>query len=163
MDTSTRRRSRAWIYILLLASAVSVTQTTLAHKGLQALQTDPKQWVMPNGNYSGWNYSRAGPDQPRQRPEPVDGVDAFSSAFIDSHEASPLVIGDTMYIVTPKPNYVYALDLTRDGVIKWEFRPEMPQMEARDQGAPAAARRRAAWPTPTARSSTTRSTARSSR
>ena len=35
------------------------------------------------------------------------------------------MIGDTMYIVSPKPNYVYALDLTKEGVIKWEFRPTM--------------------------------------
>ena len=47
----------------------------------------------------------------------------------DSYQASPLVIGDTMYIVTPKPNYVYALDLARDGFIKWEFRPEIPDPE----------------------------------
>jgi len=39
------------------------------------------------------------------------------------------VIGDTMYIITPKPNYVYALDLVREGVIKWEFRPEIPDLE----------------------------------
>src|SRR5215467_11704278 len=84
---------------------------------------------MPNGNYSGWNYS--GLDQIN-----LNNVQNLSMAWsmqlgiLDAHEASPLVIGDTMYIVTPKPNYVYALDLTRDGVIKWEFRPEMPQMDA---------------------------------
>jgi PQQ-dependent dehydrogenase (methanol/ethanol family) len=43
--------------------------------------------------------------------------------ILDQHEASPLVVGDTMYIASPKPNYVYALDLNEDGVIKWEFRP----------------------------------------
>jgi len=47
----------------------------------------------------------------------------------DSFEASPLVIGDTMYLVTPKPNHVYALDLTRQGAIKWEFRPEFADFE----------------------------------
>ena len=39
-------------------------------------------------------------------------------------EAAPLVVGDTMYIVAPFPNYVYALDLTRPGaVVKWRFDP----------------------------------------
>ena len=53
----------------------------------------------------------------------------------DSYESSPLVIGDTMYIVTPKPNYVYALDLARQGFIKWEFRPEIPDPERTQRSA----------------------------
>src|SRR5204863_4313419 len=55
---------------------------------------------------------------------------SFQLGIMDAVEASPLVIGDTMYLATPKPNYIYALDLKRDGAIKWEFRPEMPQMDA---------------------------------
>lgn len=31
------------------------------------------------------------------------------------HEAAPIVAGGTMFIVTPYPNVVYALDLTRPG------------------------------------------------
>ena len=31
--------------------------------------------------------------------------------------------------VMPNANYVYALDLVREGVIKWEFRPEIPDLE----------------------------------
>ena len=34
-----------------------------------------------------------------------------------------------MYIVTPKPNYVHALDLARNGFAKWEFRPKIPDPE----------------------------------
>ena len=92
------------------------------------MQTDPKQWVMPNGNYSGWNYSAL--EQIN-----LSNVQNLSMAWTvqlgvqDSHEASPLVIGNTMYIVTPKPNYVYALDLTRQGVMKWEFRPDIPRLD----------------------------------
>ncbi len=66
-----------------------------------------------------------------------------------------------MYIVSPKPNYVYALDLNNNGVIKWEFRPDMNVEEATRQSR-AAAPRPAASTTPRARSSTTRSTARCS-
>jgi PQQ-dependent dehydrogenase (methanol/ethanol family) len=116
---------------LTLIFAFSMPATVFAHQGLLAMQKDPKQWVMPNGNYSGWNYSAL--DQIS-----LANVGNLSMAWSvqlgiqDSHEASPLVIGNTMYIVTPKPNYIYALDLTRQGVIKWEFRPEIPpaQLEA---------------------------------
>src|SRR5262245_34009914 len=84
---------------------------------------------MPNGNYSGWNYSAL--DQINlSNIQNLTMAWSMQLGILDAHEASPLVIGNTMYIVTPKPNYVYALDLTRDGVIKWEFRPEMLQMDA---------------------------------
>ncbi|WP_342451198.1 methanol/ethanol family PQQ-dependent dehydrogenase [Piscinibacter koreensis] len=46
-------------------------------------------------------------------------------------EAAPLVIGDTMYVVTAFPNYVYALDLTKnDGSLRWSFDPK-PDPNAR--------------------------------
>ena len=121
------RKSTSALTLALLLG-FSLIQTASAHKGLLTLQQDPKQWVMPNGNYSGWNYS------------PLDQINltnvknlsmawSLQLGIQDSLEAQPLVIGNTMYIVTPKPNYVYALDLTRDGAIKWEFRPEMPQLD----------------------------------
>src|SRR5205814_2353083 len=45
--------------------------------------------------------------------------------------AAPLVIGDTMYVVTPYPNYVYAFDLKQPNaaVVKWKFDPK-PQASA---------------------------------
>src|SRR5438093_9006318 len=108
---------------------LGVSSMTLGRQGLLTLQKDPKQWVMPNGNYSGWNYS--GLDQINlSNVQNLTMAWSMQLGILDAHEASPLVIGNTMYIVTPKPNYVYALDLTRDGVIKWEFRPEMLQMDA---------------------------------
>jgi len=129
VDASAKWRRKAWVGVFLVIAGLSVSGVTLAHKGLIALQSDPKQWVMPNGNYAGWNYS------------PLDQINlsnvknltmawGMQLGILDTFEASPLVIGNTMYIATPKPNYVYALDLTKDGAIKWEFRPEMPQLDA---------------------------------
>src|SRR6185295_16070955 len=118
-----------WIAVLAVLVTVGIVRVTLAHKGLLAMQNDPKQWVMPNGNYSGWNYS--GLDQINlANVQNLTMAWSMQLGILDAHEASPLVVGSTMYIVTPKPNYVYALDLTRDGAIKWEFRPEFPQMDA---------------------------------
>ena len=36
---------------------------------------------------------------------------SFSDGTPNGHEAAPLVVGDTMYLVTPFPNLAYALDL----------------------------------------------------
>ena len=125
MGAPTSWRGGAWILILSLVGLGSVADRATAQATVQA---DPAQWVMPNGNHAGWNYS------PLDQID-VENVQNLSMAWSlqlgvqDSHEASPLVIGDTMYIVTPKPNHVYALDLSRQGVIKWEFRPEIPDEE----------------------------------
>jgi PQQ-dependent dehydrogenase (methanol/ethanol family) len=49
----------------------------------------------------------------------------FSTGVLRGHEAAPIVSGDTMYVVTPYPNIVYALDLTKaGGAVKWKFEPE---------------------------------------
>jgi hypothetical protein len=46
-----------WITVLAVVLGFAVSSVALGHQGLLTLQKDPKQWVMPNGNYSGWNYS----------------------------------------------------------------------------------------------------------
>ncbi len=47
----------------------------------------------------------------------------FSTGVLRGHEASPIVADSTMYIVTPHPNLLYALDLTRNGALKWKYDP----------------------------------------
>src|SRR5262249_41693722 len=127
--SASKNRGRVWIPVVaVILLGMGMSRVTLAHQGLLNLQKDPKQWVMPNGNYSSWNYSAL--DQINlTNVQNLTMAWSLQLGILDAHEASPLVIGNTMYIATPKPNYVYALDLTRDGVIKWEFRPEMPQLE----------------------------------
>ena len=125
MSLSTNRHGWMWIPLVSLLCVLDVPEAAAAQEGSAG---DPSQWVMPNANYAGWNYSPL--DQIN-----VDNVEQLTMAWTmqlgiqDSYEASPIVIGDTMYMVTPKPNYVYALDLVRQGVIKWEFRPEIPDLE----------------------------------
>ncbi len=48
----------------------------------------------------------------------------FDTGIPKGHEAAPLVVGGTMYLVTPFPNRLYALDLTKPGApMKWKFEP----------------------------------------
>jgi PQQ-dependent dehydrogenase (methanol/ethanol family) len=55
----------------------------------------------------------------------------FSTGVNAGHEAAPLVVGSTMYLVTPFPNIVYALDLGRPGApILWQYDPR-PEAAAR--------------------------------
>ena len=48
----------------------------------------------------------------------------FSTGVLRGHEGAPLVIGDTMYVHTPFPNTVFALDLNHDGRILWKYEPK---------------------------------------
>ncbi|MCJ2130599.1 PQQ-dependent dehydrogenase, methanol/ethanol family, partial [Methylobacterium sp. E-045] len=48
----------------------------------------------------------------------------FSTGVLRGHEGSPLVVGTMMYVHTPFPNIVYALDLDKDGVIVWKYEPK---------------------------------------
>lgn len=91
-------------------------------------QNRPGDWAVANHNYAAWNYSPL--DQINtQNVQNLRVAWTFATGVTDSHEAQPLVIGNTMYIVTPKPNRVFALDLTQQGLIKWEFRPEFNDLE----------------------------------
>jgi glucose dehydrogenase len=49
---------------------------------------------------------------------------AFSTGVDHGQEAAPIVANNTMFIVTPYPNVVFALDLTKPGApIKWSYQP----------------------------------------
>ncbi len=81
------------------------------------------QWVMPGKDYGGTRYSGLAQintgNVANLRP-----VITFSTGVLRGHEAAPIVAGNTMFIVTPYPNIVYALDLTKPGApINWSFRP----------------------------------------
>jgi PQQ-dependent dehydrogenase (methanol/ethanol family) len=50
---------------------------------------------------------------------------SFSTSIDKGHEAAPIVVGATMYVVTPYPNLVIAFDLTKPGAsVKWMFDPK---------------------------------------
>ncbi|HEY1772991.1 MAG TPA: PQQ-dependent dehydrogenase, methanol/ethanol family [Gammaproteobacteria bacterium] len=53
----------------------------------------------------------------------------FSNGTQHGQEAAPLVVDGTMYIVTPFPDELFAIDLTKPGnPVKWEFDPNPSPM-----------------------------------
>lgn len=49
----------------------------------------------------------------------------FDTGVAKGQEAAPLVVNGTMYVVTPYPNLLHALDLTKPGApLKWTYKPE---------------------------------------
>jgi PQQ-dependent dehydrogenase (methanol/ethanol family) len=90
------------------------------------LQQDDGQWVMPAKNYASTRFSSL--DEINAQTVSRLGVSwTFSTGMVAGHEAAPLVVGDTMFVVTPFPNIVYALDLSRPGApVKWQYDPKPP-------------------------------------
>ena len=84
--------------------------------------SDDSNWAQQAGNYANTRYSKL--DQIT-----ADNVGSlkvswsFSTGVLRGHEGSPLVIGDVMYVHSPFPNKVYALDLNKDGEIIWQYSP----------------------------------------
>ena len=104
------------------ASAGSAAAQSAAGQSLLQLEDNPADWPMPAKNYAGTRFSglkqiTAG------NVKNLTMAWTFSTGVLRGHEAAPLVIGDTMYVITPWPDMLYALDLSKDGAIKWVFKP----------------------------------------
>ncbi len=87
-------------------------------------QPDDGQWVMAPKNYASTRYSTL--DQINTgNVNSLKLAWTFSTGLTRGHEAAPLIVNNTMYIVTPYPNYLYALDLTKPGApMKWVYQPD---------------------------------------
>ncbi len=82
-------------------------------------------WIRPARDYASTRFSpltQITPQSARQL-----GVKAtFSTGYTRGHEAAPLVVNGTMYVVTPFPDILYALDLSKPGLpIKWKYDPKV--------------------------------------
>ncbi|KAA2213507.1 PQQ-dependent dehydrogenase, methanol/ethanol family [Pseudoroseomonas oryzae] len=93
-----------------------------ANEELLRLQRDPNQWVMPTGNYANHRYSELN-QITRDNVAQLRPSWSFSTGVLRGHEGGPLVLGDMMYIHTPFPNKVFALDLKEPGKIVWRYEP----------------------------------------
>ncbi|HEX2722308.1 MAG TPA: methanol/ethanol family PQQ-dependent dehydrogenase [Gemmatimonadaceae bacterium] len=88
---------------------------------------DDGQWTMPAKNYASTRYSSLA-EITAGNVGSLRLVSTFTTGIPRGHEASPLVVNNTMYLVTPYPNYVFALDLTRPGApMKWTYKPRVEQ------------------------------------
>jgi lanthanide-dependent methanol dehydrogenase len=81
------------------------------------------EWPMQAGNDANWRYSELA-DINTGNAHRLAIAWTFSTGENRGHEGAPLVVGNTMYLVTPYPNVAYALDLTKPPPhVKWRFEP----------------------------------------
>lgn len=105
--------------LLLLGAAAPA----MANESVIAATADAKQNAMQAVNYANTRYSEL--DQiNKENVGDMQVAWTFSTGVLRGHEGAPLVIGDIMYVHTPFPNIVYALDLSQDGRIIWKYHPD---------------------------------------
>ena len=86
-------------------------------------KADDGQWLRPAKDYASTRFSRLA-EITTHNAKNLRLAWTFSTGVLRGHEAAPLVVNNTMYVVTPFPNILYALDLTRPGVVKWQYDPK---------------------------------------
>ncbi len=108
---------------LLAVLSMGGAQLALANSELQKIIDDPNQWAIQTGDYANQRYSKL--DQiNKDNVGKLQVAWTFSTGVLRGHEGSPLVIGDMMYVHSPFPNTVFALDLSKEGQIVWKYEPK---------------------------------------
>src|SRR3954449_6365874 len=135
-----RRRQTAALGFAVLAAALSSacnkqpSQSTspsapAAGAGARAVPAaaaspaDDGNWTMPGKDYASTRFSALNEITPANVGK-LQVASTFSTGTTEGFEAPPLVVNNTMYIVAPWPNNVFALDLTQPGApAKWTYHP----------------------------------------
>jgi lanthanide-dependent methanol dehydrogenase len=85
------------------------------------MEADDGQWVRPAKDYASTRYSSL--DQINtSNAKQLKVAWTFSTGMDRGHEAAPLYVNGTLYIITPWPNTLFALD-AKSGAIKWQYNP----------------------------------------
>jgi PQQ-dependent dehydrogenase (methanol/ethanol family) len=114
-----------------LAYALTLPGLAAANPDVEQLIANPNNWAMQAGDMYNQRYSKLKQIDTKNVGK-MQVAWLFSTGVLRGHEGSPLVVNDTMYIHTPFPNKVFALDLDTQK-IKWRYEPKqdaavIPQM-----------------------------------
>ncbi|WP_139015794.1 methanol/ethanol family PQQ-dependent dehydrogenase [Ensifer aridi] len=115
-----------FVYLPVTAAGfltAALAGSALANEELMALAADAKNWAMPTGDYANTRYSKLKQIN-KDNVKDLQVKWTFSTGVLRGHEGGPLVIGDVMYVHTPFPNIVYALDLKNEGRMLWKYEPK---------------------------------------
>ncbi len=95
-----------------------------AQPGIHLVSPVPNgQWTQPAGDYANTRYSPLAQIN-TGNVQNLHVVATASTGIPHGHEGQPLVVNGTLYMVTPYPNNLIALDITKPGFPqKWVFRP----------------------------------------
>jgi PQQ-dependent dehydrogenase (methanol/ethanol family) len=123
------RMGKLCLYAMLAAAGMGAVQGRAA-QAAQQLANDG-EWPMAARDYASTRYSPLDQITP-SNVRKLKVAFTFDTGVDRGQEAAPIVVGSTMYVVAPFPNYLYALDLSKPGApLKWKFEPNP---DAKSQG-----------------------------
>ena len=94
-----------------------------ANDQLIRMSQNPAEWAMPTGDYANTRFSKLKQINASNVGK-LQVAWTFSTGVLRGHEGGPLIIDNVMYVHTPFPNKVYALDLSQDEQDRVELRAE---------------------------------------
>src|ERR1700748_979378 len=93
-----------------------------ANDELNKMSQNPKNWVLPTGDYANTRYSKLNQINASNVGQ-LQVAWTFSTGVLRGHQGGPLVVDNMMFVHTPFPNKVYALDLANDSKVVWKYEP----------------------------------------
>lgn len=82
------------------------------------------EWTTPAGELQGTRYSSLSQITSTNVAKLVEEF-SYPTGTKASHEGGPLVVGSVMYLVTPYPDKLIALDLAHPGKVLWTYTPSI--------------------------------------
>jgi PQQ-dependent dehydrogenase (methanol/ethanol family) len=107
-----------WQRCMLLVSLPAVAFAS----DVETLTKNPRNWAMQAGGMANQRYSELKQIN-KDNAKTLQVAWTFSTGVLRGHEGGPLVIGDSMYVHSPFPNQVYAINL-EDQSIRWKYEPK---------------------------------------
>ncbi|TPQ41915.1 PQQ-dependent dehydrogenase, methanol/ethanol family [Bradyrhizobium guangdongense] len=114
---------KALLATYLGSAAIFAAGSASANDELIKMSQNPKDWVMPAGDYANTRYSKLNQITAANVGK-LQVAWTFSTGVLRGHEGGPLIIGNMMYVHTPFPNKVYAIDLSNENKIVWKYEPK---------------------------------------
>ena len=114
----------AALFISDLSPDFARSQPSVPKPPASAAPPDDAQWTMPAKNYASTRYSEL-TEINTENVKNLQVAFTFSTGVNKGQEAAPLIVEGTMYLVSPYPNILYALDLRKEGApMKWKYEPK---------------------------------------
>ncbi|MBI4986365.1 MAG: methanol/ethanol family PQQ-dependent dehydrogenase [Rhodocyclales bacterium] len=116
------QRSQQFKIWSLAFAALAAPALALANADVAKLTQNAKNWAMQAGNFANQRYSTLKQIN-RDNVKDLKVAWTFSTGVLRGHEGGPLVIGETLYIHSPFPNKVFAIDLGTQKIL-WKYEPK---------------------------------------
>ncbi len=109
--------------ILATSILFALSQSANANKDLDALSKQNTNWVMQTKDYGSTHFSDMY-DINVNNVKNLKVAWSFSTGVLNGHEGGPLVVDGIMYVHTPYPNNIFAIDLKQPDKILWQYKPK---------------------------------------